>query len=291
MTRWGSGASRRGAVWPAAAVGLSGLVTIVLYAPMLPQVWRQVMTPTMEGVAVEWTGAGWMVREGIRVLSQGLPGGLLTLAVALTVLAVGVVSYWRQSRLATLLMFTPVALTLVAIVTARHNLWPRFFFFAAGFFVLAAIRGGFVLVRTFVRWHPERVAVAGASAVALLSLLTVPRAWLPKQQFRAAHDFVERERQPGDEVVALDIASEVYQLRGWGSTWRLSSSLEELTETERSAARTWIVYTLPARLRALEPELFQHLSAPRYQEVRVYPASVGGGEIHILRHDPATGHD
>ena len=290
-TPWVVPAARRRVVWPMAAIGLSALVTLVLYAPMLPQVWHQVTMPTMEGVAVEWTGAGWMVREGVRVLAQGIPGGLATVGVALAVLGVGVWNYWRQSRLTTLVMFGPVAVTLVAILAARHNLWPRFFFFAAGFFVLAALRGGFVLVRQLVRWHPTRVSVAGALAVALLSLVTVPRAWGPKQQFRAAYDFVERERQPGDEVVALDIASEVYRLRGWASTWQSAADLTALSEAERTARRTWIVYTLPARLRAVTPELFQHVSAPRYQVVRIFPASVGGGEIHVLRHDPATGHD
>jgi hypothetical protein len=290
-TRWAVPDARRRAVWPAVAVVMSALVTLVFYAPMLPQVWRQITMATMAGVSVEWTGAGWMVQEGLRVLAQGIPGGLVTVAAALCVLAVGIWSYWRQSRLATLAMFCPVAVTLVAILVARHNLWPRFFFFAAGFLVLAALRGGFVVVRQLVRWQPDRVAVVGAWAVALLSLVTVPRAWGPKQQFRAAYDFVERERQPGDEVMALDIASEVYQLRGWASTWHLAPSLSALSEAERTARRTWIVYTLPARLRAMAPELFQHLSAPRYQVVRIFPASVGGGEIHILRHDPATGHD
>ena len=291
VTQWRSGEARRRVMWPAAAIALSAVLTIVLYAPMLPQVWRQITTPTMAGVTVELTGAGWMVREALRVLGEGIPGGLVTVAVALIVLSLGIVSFWRQSRLTTLLMFTPVWVTLVAILAARHNLWPRFFFFAAGFLVLAALRGGFVLVRALVRWQPERVAVAGAAAVAILSLVTVPRAWQPKQQFRAAYDFVESERRPGDEVVALDIASEVYRLRGWASTWQQGSTREQLASTERSANRTWIVYTLPARLRVLTPDLFQHLSAPRYQVVRVYPASVGGGEIHILRHDPASGHD
>lgn len=291
VTRWRTPDARQRAMWPAIAIGLGAIITVVLYAPMLPQVWRQVTVPTMEEVAIEWTGAGWMLREGARVLAQGVPGGLITVGAAAVVLLVGIASYWHQSRLTTLLMYTPVAITFVAIVAARHNLWPRFFFFAAGFFVLAALRGGFVLVRWVVRWRPERVAIAGASGVALLSLMTVPRAWQPKQQFRAAYEFVEAERRPGDEVVAIDDVFFVYLLRGWGPGWRHLTDLAMLSEMERSAGRTWVVYTLPARVRALTPELYQHLEAPRYQVVRVYPASVGGGEIHILRHDPASEHD
>jgi 4-amino-4-deoxy-L-arabinose transferase-like glycosyltransferase len=291
VTPWWDRDARRMAAWPAMAVVMSGLLSVVLYGPMLPQLWREVTKPTMQGVAVEWTGTGWMLREGLRVLGQGIPGGLVTVTGAVLVLGVGIWSYWKQSRLTTLVMFVPVGVTFVAIVATRHNLWPRFFFFAAAFFVLAALRGGFVLVRALVRWHPDRIAIAGASAVAALSLMTVPRAWAPKQQFRAAYEFIESERRTGDEVLVLDIAAEVYQLRGWAPTWRRTTSLDVVTDVERSAGRTWIVYTLPARVRAIWPGLFEHLTSARYLPVRVFPASVGGGEIHVLRHDAATNHD
>ena len=290
-TSWMSPAARRRASWPVIALALSALLTVCFYAPMLPQVLRLVATPTMEGLEVEWTGARWMFSEGVRVLAQGVPGGLVTVFVALGVLVVGVASYWRQSRAVTLLMYLPVGITFVAVVAARHNLWPRFFFFAAGFLVLTALRGGFVLVRWLIRWHPERIAVTGAVAMAALSLMTVPAAWQPKQQFRAAYEFVEQQRRPGDLVVALDAAAEVYQLRGWTSNWRFTNNLAMLDEAERSAGRTWVVFTLPVRIRAVTPELFQHLTAPRYEVVRIFPATVGGGDIHILRHDSTIGHD
>lgn len=284
-TRWSSAQSARRVTWPAAALVLSALLTIVLYAPMLPQVVRDVTTPTMGGVSVEWTGAGWMLAEGFRVLATGVPGGLATAAVALVVLGTGLVSFWRQSRLATLLMLLPLVVTLVAVMAARHNLWPRFFFFGAGFIVLAAVRGGFTLVRWAVRWRPDAVAITGGAAVAMASLVTVPRAWEPKQQFRAAYDFVESERLPGDEVVAVDVAYHVYLMLGLGERWRFTTSPAMLAEAERSAPRTWVVYTLPARLRAVAPLLWERLSPSRYRVIRVFPATVGGGEIHVLRRE------
>ena len=288
--RWSSEGRRR-ALWPSIALGLSALLTVTLYALMLPQVVRQMTKPTMDGVEVAWTGLDWMVREAVRVLSAGVPGGILTVAVAFSVLGVGVVSYWRRSRLATLVMFLPVVVTLTAILASGHNLWPRFFFFAAGYFVMAALRGGFVLVNAVVRWHPDRVATAGALAVALVSLATVPAAWQPKQQFRAAYEFIEQERRPDDVVVALDAAAEIYRLRGWAPDWRLTRLPVDLEQMERSAPRTWIVFTLGVRLRAMAPEMYERLSTSRYQVVRVFPATVGGGEIHVLRHDSTTGND
>lgn len=290
-TRWSVKEQRRRAEWPGIAIALSALLTVCLYSLMLPQVVRKVSEPTMEGVTVAWTGIGWLARETVRVLSAGVPGGLVTAVAAIAVLGVGVVSYWRQSRITTMVMFLPLLVTLVTLVATRHNLWPRFFFFAAGFLLLAALRGGFVLVHWLVRWQPDRVAIAGASAVALLSLATVPRAWQPKMQLRAAYEFIERERQPGDAVIALDSASDMYELLGWAPDWRLTSESAVVDEAERTATRTWIVYTLPHRLEALEPELFQRLSTSRYQVVRVFTATVGGGEITVLRYDATTGHD
>jgi hypothetical protein len=240
--------------------------------------------------AAEWTDTRWMLREATRVLTGGIPGGLITVVVGLIVVATGIGSYWRQSRLTTLAMLAPIPLTMAVLVATSHNLWPRFFFFGAGFLVLAAIRGGFAVVRAVVRWQPDRVAVAGACGVALLSLWTVPAAWRDKQQFRAALDFVETARKPGDAVAVLDIASEMYLLRGWAPSWYRVTTLESLNAIERSAARTWIVYTLPARFAAREPELFRHVTAPPYTEVRTFPATVGGGEIHVLRPDTAS-HD
>ncbi len=115
---------------------------------------------------------------------------------------------------------------------------------------------------------------------------TVPRAWLPKQQFRAAWEFVEQERRPGDQVVALDVAADVYLLRDWTSDWRFTRGLAMVAEAEQSAPRTWIVYTLPARLRAVDARAVR--STFRHRGMRwsgSSPATVGGGEIQILRHD------
>jgi 4-amino-4-deoxy-L-arabinose transferase-like glycosyltransferase len=287
VTRWTTPAGRSRAVWPVVALLLSALLTVVLYSPMLPQVVREITTPTM-GVEVEWTSPRWMITEGARALTGGVPGGIPVLLLVLVVLAIGVHSLWRESRVAALAMFLPVLVTAAAVIAAGHNLWPRFFFFAAGFIVLAAIRGGFAVVHRVVSRRPQHLAVAGASAVAVLSLLTVPRAWQPKQQFRAALEFVNAERGPNDAVVALDVVKNVYLMRAWAPDWYLADGVPFIGELERRAERTWVVYTLPTRIRAVAPALWEHVSPPRYQPVRIFPATVGGGEIHVVRHEPAS---
>jgi hypothetical protein len=282
---WRDGTAARRLAWPVVGLALGALLAIACYSLMLPQVVRELTAPSTTAVSEVWTNPAWMIGEAVRGMASGVPGGVLTVLVALSVLGIGVASLWRLSPRATLVMFVPVAVTAAAVIGTGHNLWPRFFFFAAGFLVLAAIRGGFAIVRTFLRWHPDRVAASGAFAVALLSLVTVPRAWQPKQQFRAALDYVEQEQRPGDAKVAVDIAQNLYLLRGWAPDWYLTRSAGLLSLVEQDAGRTWVVYTLPTRLRAVAPAVWELVAPPRYHVVRVFPATVGGGEIHVLRRE------
>ena len=69
------------------------------------------------------------------------------IGVAALVTATGLVSLARANRTLTALMVLPAVLTAGGIMALGHNLWPRFFFFSAGFAVLIAIRGAFVLGR------------------------------------------------------------------------------------------------------------------------------------------------
>jgi hypothetical protein len=282
---WRDGTAVRRIGWPVIGLALSALLTVALYAPMLPRVVRELTEPASAGISEVWTNPAWMVAEVVRGMASGVPGGVLSVMLALLVLGIGLASLWRVSAIATLVMFVPVVVTAGVIMATGHNLWPRFFFFAAGFLVLAAIRGGFAMVRALVPRHPERVATSGAVAVALLSLLTVPRAWQPKQQFRAALDFVEREARGDDAKVAVDIVSNVFAMRGWAREWYEARSAGMLSRVEQDAGRTWVVYTLPTRLRAVAPDVWELVAPPRYDVVRVFPATVGGGEIHVLRRE------
>lgn len=276
--------------WPVTAIGLAALLTLTAYALVLPQVLSEILAPPAAAVSREWTSWQWLVRETLRVLGSGVPGGMLTVSAGIGVLAVGAMSYWRRSRGVVLVTMTPVVVTAAVMLGTGHNLWPRFFFFAAAFFVLFALRGGFVLVEWVLRERGRRVAVIGAVAVSLLSTAMLPRAWYPKQQFRAAAAYVEGERREGDAVVAVNMAAYVYALSGPPAGWQLTSGLDTLLAVERAARRTWVLYTFPERLRTVHPELSAHLTGPDYDEVRVFGATIGGGEIRVLRHErPHTG--
>ena len=278
-------------LWSAAAIVFSALLTLVVYAVVLPQLIPEVTKTRGDGSTIEWTRPIWFITESLRVLATGTPGGALFAVIALGVVAVGVVSYWRRSPAAVLLMLLPAVITGAVLVMLHHNLWPRFFFFGAAFFVLFAIRGGFAIARAVVPSSANRLAVAGALAVAALSAVTVPRAWLPKQQFKRAADYVDASRRPGDKAVAIDVAALIYDLYPRRDGWHLISSLDSLTAIERSGGRTWAVYTFTPRLRSLHPDLAQRLESAAYRPDRIFPASVGGGEIHVVIRDSGAGYD
>jgi hypothetical protein len=254
------------------------------YARVLPQFLDTLLAPTMPGQATQWKEPLWLVTETFRVLSLGLPGGQLTLVLGLLVGGLGLVSYARQSFsvLATLLL--GAFLTAGAMVATKHNLWPRLFFFSAGFFVLIGIRG-------FAAWvaltaHAGLQSLSGALLTALLTLAcltsaaTLPRVWAPKQDFRGALDHVQGSRGPRDAVVTVDMTVMPYRDL-YGAGWSVVDNLPDLEAIERIHPRTWLVYTTPTRLQAEHPDLWAHLEA-EYEASRTFWGTVSGGEVVVM---------
>ena len=161
---------------PALAFALSGLFALMLYAPGLPQI-----ASGLGGGAgtsnLEWKNPLWLLAETTRGLARSVPGGLLSLAIAAIAPAAGLISYLQRDRLVTALMIVPVVITALALLATGHNLWPRFFFFAAGFAVLILLRGIFALAARQ-RWFPaERVASVAALLLIAGGAVLTPAAW------------------------------------------------------------------------------------------------------------------
>ncbi len=266
------------------ALVLSGSLSLLLYAPVLPQFLGTLTAPSAFHAETEWQSPAWLALEVMRGLAQGLPGGWVTLGLGVAVLCAGVLSYARQSAAVLAALLLPGLVTLAAVILLRHNLWPRFFFFSAAFAVLIVIRGGFVLARRVLGERGPTAAVAGTVLVCLASALTVPRAWGPKQDFRGAMTYVETHRTAADGVATVDLTS--YPLtRYYARDWAQVERLEELQAVERGHPRTWLLYTFPVRLAAAYPEIWAHLQA-NYDSVATFPGTVGGGAIIVLTSRP-----
>jgi hypothetical protein len=265
---------------PLGGLLLAGGFALLLYAPMLGQLVTALTRANPLGAETAWKSPVWMVLETVRGLSSGLPGGGVTLGLAAVVVAAGLTSFLRRSPVLLALMLGPGLVTATAILLLRHNLWPRFFFFSAGFAVLIALRGGFALAGLLFRGRGERVATAGAVLAALAGALLVPRAWNPKQDFESAARLVEQSRGPGDAVVTVDLT--VMPYREWlGKDWAVATDAPGLEAIERAHPRTWLLYTFPVRLQVVQPGIWSRLSA-RYERAGEFPGTVGGGAIVVM---------
>ena len=269
---------------------LAGGLSLVLYSLVLPQFFATLLAPTMPGAKVEWKNPSWLVLETLRGLSNGVPGGGFTLAGGLVIVILGVRSYAKQS-LAVLGTFTlGLVVTAVTLLATKHNLWPRMFFFAAGFAVLIAIRGVTEWARIFsfgqLGGLVVKLGTAALAVACLMSAATVPTAWNPKQDFEGPLELIARERLPGDAVATVDMTVMPYA-EYFNSGWPAVDSIEALQALEASHARTWIVYCTPTRMKAAQPEIWSRLERD-YAVVGTFWGTLGGSEVVVVRRDAAA---
>ena len=265
---------------PLWAMLLAGVVTGLLYLPVLGGMIHTLAGPKATGGAAEWKSPVWFALEAARGLARGIPGGWFALVAGVAVGSAGVWSYGRRSITVLLLLIVPVLVTAIVMLATAHNLWPRLFFFAAGFAALIAVRGAFLACEMLFRSRGPVVATAGAAVVGAASLFTVPRVWTPKQDYAGALEFVRAARAPGEAVVTVDMTRLPYR-DFYHTDWTAADSLPDLLAAERSAPRTWVLYAFPERLAAVDSAMWAHVQ--HYTEVRRFPGTVQGGTIVVTR--------
>ncbi len=267
-----------------AGIGLivAGVITLLLYAPVLTQLGSTLFSSSVGGATIEWQNPVWALTEALSVLGRGVPGGALTVSVVLLVPLAGAVSYARSSPVVAAVMLLPAVLTGVAIVLAGQNLWPRFFFFSAGFAGLFLMRGLSWLGQLLGGRRSGRLATGMAAAAVLASALTVPRAWGPKQDFEGAADWVAEQAASGDAIVAVDMTYLPSELLG--REWPPAMSLVDLEREERTGARTWILYTFPPFLKTEFPDLWEKIDS-EYETAREFYGTLSGGVVIVAVRD------
>lgn len=275
---------------PLRAFVMTGVITLLLYAPILPKLFSKTVGQTDAQVQSDWTNPLWLLLEILHGVSGGrnlwLVGAALLLAGAITI--AGVVSYWKESRNVALLMILPGAITAVVMLAVSHNLWPRFFFFSIGFAFLFLLRGVSVFAdwlghgQAWAKGRAPLMATVASIAIIAASAVTVPPAFMyPKQDFIWAMRFVESQQKTGEHVFTAGLAVFPYQ-KYFGKDWPELVSAAQLESVRPAGTNVWVVYTLPIFIESRHPEIWKLLQTD-FDNVRVFRGTLGGGEVVVCK--------
>ncbi|MBS0565275.1 MAG: glycosyltransferase family 39 protein [Proteobacteria bacterium] len=272
---------------------IGGLVTIALYAPLLPSLLRTVggVAETSAGDPMqEYQSPLWTAYEAIRT-GVGHAGPLVTL-IGLGVLALsllGAVALRRRAPLIAPVTFGHILLSVALLLAMGMRIWPRFFFTDIAFLLFLIVCGVqlvcFSTGPMLGRWL-YRLALIG---MVLVSGAMAARNYMaPKQDMAGAYRFAEAHRQPGERIYTIAYAAEVYRTHfhaDWGAIF---------TEADYRAALDapgplTIVVVFPDRSFRSLPSLEADLSSGRLRKEAYLPGTLGDGGIVILHRDAAAG--
>jgi mannosyltransferase len=265
---------------------LAGVVSLLLYAPVIPGVLAHTVGVARDTQRYEWASPLWALAELVRGLRNGAAGGLLALAIGGVILLSGLLSYWQDNRFTVGLFVFPGLMTAAAVMATSHNFWPRFFFFEVGFAMLLLVRGALALGELGSRLlaaSPKLGLQIGTAVVLLMlaaSVVPLRAEYLnPKQDYLGAMRFLDEQQQPGEQVVTVGAVTTPYQ-RYYGREWLLVQTRSELDSALLSNHTTWLIYAMPDSIRASEPELWEVIQN-KFTLVRAFPGTLGGGAIYV----------
>lgn len=275
-----------------------GVISAALHYPMLQPMLDYFTQPSDQtGVS----SPAWALAEGIRVLRAGFGDAfglaIIALALAVPIGLAGVITWFRRDRhVALIIVLAPLAIIGGAAI-GRGTMYPRFFFVLGGFFVLLVVRGAYATGVWLSQWsrrltteeRTRRGELLGQAAIGVLviaSLASLPRDWrVPKQDFDGPLAMVQEARAPGDVVAVADVTAAVYLLY-YRLPWERVKTAADL-DALRRRGKVWFVYTFPRYLDLYDPGLAAHVDAD-CREQRVFPATLGGGEVIVCTMDALT---
>jgi hypothetical protein len=283
---------RRNQIWPGKWYGLclgfgvAGVLVAMLYAPVFSQMFGgMVKQGAVKAAAVEtWKNPLWTIYEIARNLEIGLAGGIAGV-VAVAIFGAGIWSYKRDNPTIIYLLLSPVVLTAGVMKALGHPLWPRLFFFTAGFAALILVRGAMFLGDRITQ--SRSLGTAMCLALIALSAVSVPSAYAPKQDYVGALNYVKENYRPGDIIVTVGpVASYPYQ-KFYRTDWRAVETLQDLNSLRSRGKRTWLLYSMPLHVESTYPEIMAIVRRD-FKIVKEFDGSLGGGTIFVSRSDAAS---
>jgi mannosyltransferase len=274
---------------PMLGFALAGAFTVALYAPLLLDVRRFFLnrTPPTDVATPAWAAKALVsgLQLGLGTTLGALAGGLL--------LIVGLWSYLRQSRFLAALFLLPGLFTVVAVLALRQPIFPRFFFFLAGFGIVVVVRGAMEIGARLSRQRRSDeseapVTLVGVALVCLLaaaSAASLPYDYrYPKQDFEGAMRFVDTHRRDGEPVVTAGGAIYPY-LEYYRRDWPGIRSDAQMAAFRANGERVWVVYTLAEYIETGAPDLMRTLRDECAVE-QVFRGTVAGGNVTVCTLPP-----
>ena len=276
--------------------GLAGAIAFTLSALLLPQKLAAfgIIAPIRDPLAIfstaydtgrlatDWFRPRWSASEAIRILQQGM--GSVVILGGIVVFGFGCFRLARENKEILGLFFIPVGI----LGAAHYSLsgfvvFPRFFFWAAGFAILIATSGILFIADSASRLFTARESKVAGNVAGLLAILvsaaTVPAAYAPKQDYEGALHFIEENRSSGDAVILASHTTVIPYRLYYKVDWANPKTAEELRVIRANASTTWLVYTLPLQL---SPGWLAIIRESSTEEAR-FRGTLGGGDIVVCR--------
>jgi len=272
---------------------IGGLVTLALYAPVIPS-----LLSTVSGVAAtsagdpmqEYQNPLWTAYEGLRT-GLGQAGPLVTLVGLLTaaLVTLGAVALRKREPL-----FAPVALghillTIVLLTVVGMRIWPRFFFTDIPFLLFLIVMGVGLICQWLARLLPDRLgAVLFPLAILAMALVSTPLALrnysAPKQDLAGAFTQVEAQRTPGERVYAISYSGEIFTGH-FAADWQTIWTEDDYRTAMAEPGPVTIIVTFPARNLREYPAIDADMQAGVLGERAYLPGTLGDGGIFLLHRD------
>jgi hypothetical protein len=284
--------TRRKEAWPDKWHGfflgfcLAGFLTLQLHALVLPQLFSGVVGE--ESTIPAWTSPLWTLLEFAKGMEMSFAGGIAA-AAALVIFGAGVLSFARTDPVVLQLFLIPPLICAAVVLGMGHHLWPRFFFFTIGFGALVVVRGGMELGRLAMRLlhvtATQAITIGTALCIGLImtSVLSVPRAYAPKQDYQGALDFVNTSKEAGDAVATVGLATFTYK-HFYHLDWHEVKTVEDLRAIRSQAKRTWLLYTFPPHVQAVSREIMTSIQRD-FTVLRQFHGTVGNGTVFVCLSD------
>jgi hypothetical protein len=159
-----------------------------------------------------------------------------------------------------------------------------------GFGVLVIIHGVIILARWGTSLFPAKIKNSNSFGVALcvglilVSAVSVPKVYAPKQDYFGALKFVEERRLPEDVVVTVGVPATFCYKSFYQMDWKEVNTITDLNEIRSRAKGTWLIYTIPLHVQAEYPDIYDSILSD-FRVVREFEGTLSGGTIYVCYSD------